>query len=522
VCGGGDGGDGSPSETLRDSQGEIGKGPFQAPGGGGVGGLLSCAAICNRGSGGGGGALATQGDPNYKVKTTGSGTSNPQPIFQQQVGVGGLGCTGVSGNGNRTLLGGASGPSVFMDSREDNNFWGAAINYRNQLRITGEMAAPMGGGGGGGGGDLSYNNNCDTQAPNFQSDSSGGGGGGGGGVLVVKALGPIIIRASGRINADGGHGGGGEIGGSCNEGGGGGAGAGGMVVLMSASYIEIHAHGGTYQQNNYDFAVSADGGVCTTGTFGASVIAGKYPANGQAIATTFANTYDAAPLGGLGGMGLVQLMAPPGDNQDQTNTVLDDNIHVVRNGAPVPSLEKKSLLAWRGFPNELGVLVDDLGAPTNILDNEGDIRPAPVLMPVPFGAKSRLRSKWVDTGVSVRRQLTSPDEFPRGLVTGPDSERGPRYEFAGVDQASGYVAFSDSTVGAGVQIDYPLTVGLTTVRRVTETQFNGKVAYQVELETDTLGSIADRFVQYEAELVDGNVVPQRSEAFASSRTPAVY
>ena len=41
---------------------------------------------------------------------------------------------------------------------------------------------------------------------------------------------------------------------------------------------------------------------------------------------------------------------------------------------------KRAYLAWRGYANAQGVLVDDFGAPTNIQGNEGDIRPAPVLL----------------------------------------------------------------------------------------------------------------------------------------------
>ncbi len=45
-------------------------------------------------------------------------------------------------------------------------------------------------------------------------------------------------------------------------------------------------------------------------------------------------------------------------------------------------------MQWRGFPNNFGQGVDDNGVvinPTNA-DNEGDIRPAPVLLPTPFSS----------------------------------------------------------------------------------------------------------------------------------------
>jgi hypothetical protein len=79
-------------------------------------------------------------------------------------------------------------------------------------------------------------------------------------------------------------------------------------------------------------------------------------------------------------MGIVQLVVPSGTNQDGTNTVLDDNIVLRQNGLPLSGAQKRAFLAWRGFRNAQGVLVDDFGVPTNIGANEGDIRPAPVLL----------------------------------------------------------------------------------------------------------------------------------------------
>jgi hypothetical protein len=522
ACGGGDGGAGSPSTSLRDEVGGTGNGPLQRPLGGGTGGRLACAAGCGRGSGGGGGSLATQGDPNYRTKTI---AANPpatsQPTFVQQTGSGGQGCTGNAGTASRQLSGGSPGAAVFIDSRDDNNFWGSAINFRLGLRIAGELSVPIGGGGGGGGGDLSYNTSCTTSDVNFANDSSGGGGGGGGGVLIVKALGDIIVRESGRITADGGSGGGGEQANTGWKGGGGGAGAGGMVVLMSATRIEINTHGGnstvapfgridTYAQKDYDFAISADGGVCTTGTTLAPIVVGKYPANrGQETIT--AATYDSMPLGALGGMGIVQLMAPPGTNADGTNTVLDDNIRVLRQGIELSGALKQQMLAWRGFPNAQGTLVDDNGTPTNIGDNEGDIRPAPMLMPVPFSATSRIRSKWLDTGASDRIRQNFDNGDTRTIVdpTGtPGSLYGPIYQFAGIDSTTGYASYA-SAGGESVKINYPLVVPATSILSSdTNATFLDKPSYRVQLSTAALGGTVDLYSQYEAEVLDavGSVV----------------
>ncbi|MCA8953395.1 MAG: hypothetical protein KDE27_28035 [Planctomycetes bacterium] len=517
ACGGGTGGDGSPSATLRDSLGGIGNGPLESPLSGGVGGNLACIAGCGRGAGGGGGALATQGDPNFpaQIVPTGSTTNpvNSQPIFPQIQGRGGQGCTGAGGQNSRQLDGGASALAVFVDSRNDNNFWGAAINVNRNLRIAGELSVPIGGGGGGGGGDLSYNNSCTPEDPNFANDSTGGGGGGGGGVLVVKALSDIIIRDTGKITANGGNGGGGELAGATNKGGGGGGGAGGMVVLMSASRIQIYAHGDNFGDRNYDFAISADGGVCKTRSGANPTVLKKYPANGQLIngsgpSYPFQSNYDAAPLGAFGGMGIVQLMAPPGppagqtgSNADSTNTILDDNIEFWKLGVSQTGTVKINGLAWRGFPNSVGQYVDDSGNPTPT--TEGDIRPAPTLMPTPFAVKSRLRSKWIDTGASVRRSLTTIDNLPRGILAVSGAQAGPRYQFTGTNPTTGYVI--PDIVGETATPRFP-TIGSPAAILATDESatFLGQPAYVVSVAPNSFPQTVDTYAQFDAELLDGS------------------
>ncbi|MBL8732407.1 MAG: hypothetical protein JNN13_08565 [Planctomycetes bacterium] len=523
VCGGGDGGNGSPSSTQRSIAGGTGNGPLQVAGGGGAGGTLSCTAGCNRGSGGGGGSLATQGDPNYKQKTVAAGgpTNNVFPIFQQQTGTGGNGCTGIGGANTRQLQGGAPGPIVFVDARTDNNFWGVGIRMDRSERVTGELSVPVGGGGGGGGGDLSYNSDCATNVTNFEADSSGGGGGGGGGVLIVKALGPIIIGDQGYITANGGDGGGGEQSASCSRGGGGGGGAGGMVILMSATGIEITAKGsGTSYlygaNNNYDFSISADGGICRTGTFQAPIVQSKYPTPNTAIPASFATSYDSAPLGGFGGMGVVQLMAPPGSNGDGTNTVLDDNIKLFKGSTMVSGAEKQALLAWRGFPNQLGQGVNDAGAVITIGDNEGDIRPSPVLLPVPFGAKTRLRSNWIDTGATVRTRVDSSADTPRSIFDPTDTLAGPRFEFGGLNNdpdgalpniARGYARYT-VVQNQGVVTHQTVVPAAAILAMVSDATHLDRPAYRIDLQTAALGSDVDRYSQYNADLLNaaGTVV----------------
>jgi hypothetical protein len=235
----------------------------------------------------------------------------------------------------------------------------------------GELPTFVGGAGGGGGGDRAVQ--C-LGNPNWIADNKGGGGGAGGGALVVLAGGRIVIN--GRITANGGHGGGGEQAGSNNQGGGGGGGSGGMLALYSYTYIEIAARGETYANNDFDFALSADGGIGRQGPFTGNPIDGKYPPPAAAA-------FDFAGAGGFGSLGVIQLATRiDGSNSDGTNTIFDDNVHFVRNGQRLTGATKQRYLAWRGFLDASGVGVDDRGQPTAIGDNEGDMRPSPALLPL--------------------------------------------------------------------------------------------------------------------------------------------
>ena len=512
------------------------------------------------GSGGGGGTLATQGDPHWRgplplaATVPNNGTPPSNTSFQQRMGFGGAGCSGGSGTRSSFVPGGEPAPMVFADTRNDNDFWGSAVRLGNNLRITGELEMPVGGGGGGGGGDTSPSGNCTLTGGDPTSDFSGGGGGGGGGILVIKALGSINITATGRIVADGGHGGGGEQVGSCGEGGGGGGGAGGMVILMAARGINIVAHGTPpgptsptgsqgryvygrppssatvtwethpYEPSDYNFAISADGGLTLTGSFGTVNITGKYPANGQAMMSGM--LYDQEPTGALGGLGIVQLMVPPGDpttSNDGTNTLLDDKINFYRDtisGVPLAGAQKRQLLGWRGFPNAQNEWVDDSGHPTNVLGtatnpggSEGDIRPSPILMPCPFSPQSRVRSQWIDTGSSQREYLrpgsTRPSDPHSSELTFQAERRvaeengavlGPIYEFAGID-AQGYLSYEPFGQN-NVKLVYPTAVAPVAVAGLAaDASYLGKPAYKVTLATAVLGE-ANRYAAYEGELLN--------------------
>lgn len=355
ICTSGAGGRGSPNSTDRSFTGEAGFGAFDFPGRGGGGGRLGCQGPAG-GSGGGGGVFATAGDPWYPFGGV---------PFLQQFGLGGSGVNG-------TLPGGAPGTSVFLDGRPENDFIGVGYDVHRNLVIPGELLQFRGGQGGAGGGDRSPS--CTTGDPAFFADAKGGGGGSGGGALIIYALGKIRVGPLGVISANGGNGGGGEPAGSNNEGGGGGGGAGGLL-LLAASTIELEVHGETFANGDYSFSLSADGGIGTQGQFAGQAISAKYP-------PVPASAFSASSVGGFGGMGIVQLMTPPGNNADGTNTILDDNIRVMQNGAVVSGATKQRYLAWRGWPNAAGTLVDDFGQATAIGGAEGDVRPSPVLLPL--------------------------------------------------------------------------------------------------------------------------------------------
>ena len=365
-------------------------------------------SVCARGSGGGGGRFATAGDPYYKHK------QDPGTVsFIQQSGGGGYGCSGNSGAATRLLPGGTPGSDVFVDGRLDNDFFGVGVNYQTGEVIRGELPFPMGGQGGGGGGDLTGTIASST----WLSDSKGGGGGAGGGVLIICAQ-HIEVGPRGTISANGGHGGGGEQAGGNNQGGGGAGGSGGMVILVAHDEIVLYTHGETYAMGDpntpsapttpvgsYEFSISADGGVGTQGVFGGVSWSEKYPPPNDG------EKWDRNPAGGFGGMGIIQLVTRPGNNEDGTNTILDDHIHIVRQtpsgDVRLRGDEKERYIAWRGYPNERGVWVDDFNNPTynndasiafslprwsippasfpsqvQPRDAEGDMRPAPILQPL--------------------------------------------------------------------------------------------------------------------------------------------
>lgn len=350
---GGFGGAGSPRTTARSPGGQDGFGPFQIPGFGGKGGVSLLGFTTGHwAAGGGGGVFATAGDPWWQVT---------QPKSPQELGRGG---SGQDPSG--PVPGGAPGSPIFLDGSAHNDFWGIGYDVNRGRFVFGELPFPIGGSGGAGGGDRFR-----TPTQNFVLDEKGGGGGGAGGALLIFAFGKVVVGPTGRVRADGGRGGGGEDAGSCRQGGGGGGGAGGLVLLGSPNLVELHVKGETYANRDSDFVVSADGGIGANSGFGRPSRMNKYPGG----------TTGSVNSGGFGGMGIVQFLIRHGTNQDGTNTILDDGIRLYRNGTLLAGKDKQRYLAWRGWPNKNGVLVDDSGRPTNV-GQEGDIRPSPILLPI--------------------------------------------------------------------------------------------------------------------------------------------
>jgi hypothetical protein len=434
-------------------------------GAGGAAGAVGC-NDCTRSAGGGGGAMATAGDPWYPT-APGAGTG-----FVQRTGQGGFGCAGSSGAITRTLAGGAMGNPLFRDADAGNDFWGIGYEPRHGTRRAGELAAPRGGSGGGAGGNYDYLGAC--EATNAFSVLQAGAGGGGGGVIVLQVRGTLTISSTGRIGANGGNG---------NRSvryidhiGGGGGGAGGTIVLMAGRGIVLHTHGETFANQDYDFVLSADGGICTTDNFQAPFVTGKYPANGQP--TIAGSTYDSGPLGGFGGLGSIQLMVPPGTgNLDLTNTVLDDAITIVHNGLPLQGADKQRFLGWRGFPDDAGNLVDDFGNLTNTIGGQGDMRPDPVLLPVPFTSHGRARARtgWLPLGARLRRQLSAPDGLARAVLGEP-------MRFANPGRSDGWLPYADGHLTAGANGTALLPAPATIVAHRASDLSLGQPLAAVELE----------------------------------------
>lgn len=245
-AGGGRGGTGNPLTTQSSPQGGPGAGAFDLPGAGGQGGESGFTSLTNDGErrpgGGGGGRFGAD-----QMELT-----RPNCPDQRIVGLDAENGFNGAANANGALrgvgftppFGGARGPRPFHDADASNDFWGTMVTSTGQV-IHGELQEPIAGSGGGGGGSCTRTATFPSNPFTNSSDQKGAGGGGGGGSLTILALGDIRVGTSlggtrGRIECDGGTGGGGENTNGLNRiGGGSGGGSGGHLVLQSASEIDL-------------------------------------------------------------------------------------------------------------------------------------------------------------------------------------------------------------------------------------------------------------------------------------------
>ena len=250
-AGGGNGGDGSPQESQSSPSGVPGDGAFgevAAGGGGGETGFGLGGPMINpnedgrRGAGGGGGSLGRDIFYDHDANP-----STPEVHCQTLIGMDGENGFGGTAFGLGALsmvdrpMGGAQGPFPFVDQNQDNDFLGGLITADGTF-IEGEADGILAGAGGGGGGDAVNSESFPLIPFSNSGDEKGGGGGGGAGGISILAIGSITLGPSGRIIANGGHGGGSEN--SFNfdaprVGGSGGGGSGGHIVLSSGSFVEV-------------------------------------------------------------------------------------------------------------------------------------------------------------------------------------------------------------------------------------------------------------------------------------------
>jgi hypothetical protein len=353
----------------------------------------------------------------------------------------------------------------------------------------------------------------------------------------------VRIASTGHISANGGHGGGGFPNGTSAAsatgpaGAGGGGGSGGMVVI-AASRLEIVRHGDTYGDATlarraagaYEFAITADGGVGKRNPqAGLMPIRGKYPSSfitGETpeTAANWHSDIGDRPAGGLGGSGLVQLMTPSLDDRDGTGAFFDDNIHFyasdndVETNSPLPAAAKKALLGWRGYVSGAN-RVDDKNATITLPANGfgiGDIKPAPILLPAPFGPLTRVVSRPIDLGRVDRTESNVAQGVrtivPRGNAAGDPFTNlmaGPTYAFDGNEWQASSTAPGYLATNAGVQAA-PVVAGSASAvaRIVSDATFQTRAAYKVELAANNpvLAQIPGRYTGYLAQLLTGSDV----------------
>ena len=363
----------------------------------------------------------TQGDPAAAVHPPGwhgpDRDGNPPPlnpvIFQQQTGIGGQ-AAAARGHGHALAEGAVPGPTVFVDARTDERLRGVGVRY-DTFSASRQFSVPIGGGAAAAAATRPTPRSAGSRIRHPENDN-GGGGGGGGGVLIVKALGDIIIATAAASPPTAARAAAAAVLGA------------GAAAAAAAALGHGHLDVGqehrdqrqvgqrpdySYRDNDYDFAISADGGVCVTGNAPPVVPASIRRAAPRSPSNDGDLRLGAARRLRRHGHRPADGPAPEELNSDNTNTVLDDNIRVLT-GVWRPTANRRSICSAWLPPTRSGKASTTRGSRQNPQGlDEGD-PPRPHLLPTPFASSSsRLRSKWIDTR-DQRRALLLDDNLPRG------------------------------------------------------------------------------------------------------------
>lgn len=424
VAGGGTGGTGSFLTTRSTPRGGAGRGGINsAVGGGGGGGESGIATTTsnsgeNRRPGGGGGGV-------FGPDTLLVGGCADERYIGLNAETGHLGASTAQGaiTNMSPPQGGVTGPGPFVDSMDDNDFWGSMLfapGTPNQAMVLGELDRPWAGAGGGAGGDATnYSAAIGYPDPNFplNREDKGAGGGGGGGSITILALGTISFGPDGRIEANGGTGAGGENTNFVNRvGGGSGGGSGGHVILQSGTAIDFSEVPVPMTDCPINFSCLAISALGGQGGAGANNAGGFDPNNGTsgnpvvdskpAMTNSMGSPCPSSPricAGGDGGPGVVQLHAPTLGDIIPPGSLLDSTMVRAIKPAPVGLHDLSGV--WEG------------------------------LMLPSFGDVSRARSKWIRLG----EMRVAPGSSMPDVV---------EYLFRGIDPVTGAINTTNEVVDA--------------------------------------------------------------------------
>ena len=466
-AGGGDGGTGSFLTSQSTPRGGNGFGAFNRPNDGGQGGETSYALAnknARRGAGGGGGQFGpavlypAPTVPEVLVRCQTLPGMDGEPGF-----AGGLEGLGAISQTVRAM-GGNLGPTPFVDSSSDNDFFGSKLidpGTPSEQLVIGELSRSWAGAGGGAGGDAVNSSSFPLVPFTVAGDEKGCGGGGGGGSLSIFAIGPIIVQEGGVVSAEGGDGGGGE-----NTlyfdraGGGSGGGSGGHLIFSSANSIEIN---GTTQLAGSFYADDPEAGIHFArpiSALGGQGGAGRGDFGGAGAEGPAAWSCDAIPKDRVmftvvdGGGMEVDITLPPADTHNCYNSTTGGLPNRDDPGAGWPV----NGAGGDGSPGLIQFHVDDpamnlrfpmqAGTYSVDLDLTPAVAPPPVgwrtpddadfLVPL-FGARSASQSRWIPLGLARK----NPDPANPGDFLADEQVF---LRFEGTDPTTGVVDTSGGTV----------------------------------------------------------------------------